>query len=88
MKSKSFRHVKYAEVTTVLWLCKGAGTSSHLFSNSYKNNKMHVKTEKVHVQAHAVSNESSMSTLVTLQKCFCTGFFQIFFLFDVASNRL
>lgn len=85
MKSKSFSHVKYAEVTTVLRLCKGTGTSSHLFSNSYKNNKMHVKTEKVHVQAHAVSNKSSMSTLVNV---FVLVFFNFFFLFDVASNRL
>lgn len=68
-------------MTTVLWLCTGTGTSSHLFSNSYKNNKMHVKTEKVHVQAHVVSNRSSMSTLVIVQECFCTGFFQIFFFF-------
>lgn len=79
MKSKSFSQVKYAEVTTVLWLCKGTGTSSHLFSNSYKNNKMHVKTEKAHMQAHVVSNRSSMSTLVTVQKCFVLVFFKFFF---------
>lgn len=48
MKSKSGVSVKYAEVTTVLWLCKGIASSSYLLSNG----EVHVTSVRVPVVRH------------------------------------